>query len=65
LIVKKITERDYTDVYMQYAKQLVYEKVTDISNELTSTGIEFNIQQFYDQKVYGDNIIAKYRDKKK
>jgi hypothetical protein len=62
---EKITERDYTDVYKHYSKQLGNEKVAYISNELTSAGVEFNVQQSYDQKVYRDNIIAKCRGKKK
>jgi hypothetical protein len=62
---EKITERDYTNVYKQYAKQLANEKAVDIINELISVGIEFEVQQFYDQKVYPDNIIAMYRGKKK
>jgi hypothetical protein len=40
---EKITERDYTDVYKLYAKQLAFEKITDISNKLTSAGVEFDI----------------------
>jgi hypothetical protein len=62
---KKITEGDYTDAYKQYVKQLAKEKVEEINNELISAGIEFDVQQFYDQRVYQDNIIAKYRGKKK
>jgi Glu-tRNA(Gln) amidotransferase subunit E-like FAD-binding protein len=61
----KKRESDYTEVYKQYVKQLAKEKVEEIIDELILAGIEFNIQQFYDEKVFRDNIIAKYRGKKK
>jgi hypothetical protein len=61
----KKTERNYTKLYKHYAKQLAKEKIEEIINELISAGIEFNLRQFYEQKVYRDNIISMYRGKKK